>query len=594
MAAQVALRRQQAADVKKGVRVDGSETTSSLSESIQSRSASDGGTAALRARSKTLRTVSSLTKTMLGSMQENASRQNLPPLTERMRKRKAFADKELDDAMMQREMSFACGMASNKPYAMPQPRAGNHLIFPAQPIMHGAALMRMGENPTVPQIRSQWTPKEQQVAMFPGLSQAGKFNAPISPPETTLMYGPKLEMGKPVKNEHSRFDSPNSVASMEQCSSDEGSGGLKRRKTAPSALKSPIQNGAHLAKATSKQTNSVPFVDNLKVDPRLANRLHALYSMFPDCNPERINSLLKFYDGAMYKAAGNAERNTFPCNAKPCPGFPDCTDAQCALNSTQSVFHQSTLNPLSYNKLMTDSTRSPENWLYKYPLPTYNAPVRNLFKYPPLNCNNLTFRGVGAATSDAQLHNNLLRLSNLVYAENMARAAQDALGAHPDPNLTPRTASVDSGTNLEDTKGSRKRSRKASSKDKSNAPKAPPGPSQSFSVGFEKFSRTEVKEDSGRGSSPEVYGLHLHQSDHTKLSPVRSDSRNNGDLVNHCFSESRNDNSGKSPSCGTAPRIDLNTPQQFVRMFNDFVPSPPRKHKITPFTVQSIIGRANA
>ena len=60
-------------------------------------------------------------------LSECALGQVLPPISDRMRKRKAFADKELDDIMMQREISKGRGNAptvrQSQPFPMPSPPA---------------------------------------------------------------------------------------------------------------------------------------------------------------------------------------------------------------------------------------------------------------------------------------------------------------------------------------------------------------------------------------------------------------------------------------------------------------------------------------
>ncbi|CAK8675685.1 unnamed protein product [Clavelina lepadiformis] len=123
MAAQVALRRQQASDVKKGLRVESETTMNANSDVNQQGSYSDAGlvtsdaTASSRVRSKHLRNINGLSKNVTSGISkqpfqsgtsEKDVRHILPPMSERMRKRKAFADKELDDVMMQRELALGC------------------------------------------------------------------------------------------------------------------------------------------------------------------------------------------------------------------------------------------------------------------------------------------------------------------------------------------------------------------------------------------------------------------------------------------------------------------------------------------------------
>lgn len=93
MAAQVALRRQQAIEVKKGV--SGKESTTSARRASYQRYP---------------RTPSLLAKSILEGYrapQDDSlfcpSRFSLPPLSDRMRKRRAFADKELESVMLERE-----------------------------------------------------------------------------------------------------------------------------------------------------------------------------------------------------------------------------------------------------------------------------------------------------------------------------------------------------------------------------------------------------------------------------------------------------------------------------------------------------------
>ncbi|XP_059839603.1 uncharacterized protein LOC132401599 [Hypanus sabinus] len=93
MAAQVALRRQQASEVKKGV--SGKESTASVRRASYQRYS---------------RSPSLLAKNILEGYrapQDDSlfcpNRFVLPPLSERMRKRRAFADKELESVMLERE-----------------------------------------------------------------------------------------------------------------------------------------------------------------------------------------------------------------------------------------------------------------------------------------------------------------------------------------------------------------------------------------------------------------------------------------------------------------------------------------------------------
>ncbi|XP_078417992.1 uncharacterized protein LOC144692785 isoform X1 [Cetorhinus maximus] len=93
MAAQVALRRQQATEVKKGV--SGKESTASVRRTSYQRYP---------------RTPSLLAKSILEGYrppQDDSfscpNRFVLPPLSDRMRKRRAFADKELESVMLERE-----------------------------------------------------------------------------------------------------------------------------------------------------------------------------------------------------------------------------------------------------------------------------------------------------------------------------------------------------------------------------------------------------------------------------------------------------------------------------------------------------------
>lgn len=486
---------------------------------------------------------------------------------------------------MQREMSFACGIAASKPYGISPARVGGTgapIIYPSQPLINDSALIRMREANHM----RHWMQRDEAVIRN-GYSPSSRKECDRSPLST---YRPKPDSNEPVKADYLNLASPNSVSSSDHHSSDSsGHSAAKKRKAELSVLEgrcaiqsSPIQNGVRFPESIPKPPNPLTGTHGLKPEicnPLLANKLHTLYSMLPDNDAQRIGGLLKSNDGNGLQA--DPSRITYQ----------ECSDLQCPLNPAQAI-QRSPIgigigsSPAPYNKLLKGESQGAENWFYNFPLQAYNASISNLFKYPTMGGNTVGFSGFpvphAPTASDIQLRNNLMRLSNLVYARNMAHAAQDPSASQlssPKPQALapfPSPTHVNAGA-----KGHRKSARKTSGKDKTprtSAPCVDDGHTNQQKHGKSATKHPQVKNDSGNAVSPEGYGR-LKISAERATPPCEA-------VVSKPYEVSR--------ESLKVPRAQYDSPYPFVQVFGNYAPSPPRKSKITPFTVQSIIGRANA
>ncbi|XP_009859411.2 uncharacterized protein LOC778577 [Ciona intestinalis] len=417
MAAQVALRRQQAADVKKSGRSD-SETSSPVGE--KEDTAVDVGliedaAASLRIRSKNLRTASSLTKTILANKKqaaphESIARHILPPISERMRKRRAFADKELDDAMMRREMNSRCGIFPHNPANIVVP--GNEAFFQKRNFLPPSVLnVNSDISPYATFLRAShnsYLLNTDAAELSDGLTSPNNTVDHLVDHQTSGKL--KLDVESGPRNKKPRHSSWQNVYKSKLSNENEVKDVAVNISTDETNKEVPMGNNPYQPDTVEGRTRK--------------QRINFLSIMFPTCDPATLERALGIYENP-HSPANSLDSAIFDAGSKPRTegSFSLCNDPMC--NSifpkfSSSLHHLNASCPSSrHNKGIIgathDSVHAENIKPYIYPYHALPTPMFAQKFHFDESCNSdrifPNFRRMG----DAARHNEELRACMLQY-----------------------------------------------------------------------------------------------------------------------------------------------------------------------------------